>query len=55
MGFLWDLLKSIVAAYQAKRATKAAAQLPQGNAAITAIDADGTTIEAQLAAAKAAH
>ena len=48
MGVLWDLLKSILAAFQAKRAARAAAELPQGAAAIETIDADGKTIEAQL-------
>lgn len=48
-----DLFKALLAAYKAQRAARAAAELPQGAAAITSIDADGATIEAQLRAAKA--
>jgi len=47
MWFL-DILKAFFAAYKAQRAARAAAELPQGAAAITSIDADGKTIEAQL-------
>ena len=46
--WLIDLLKALFAAYKAQRAARAAAELPQGAAAVTSIDADGTTIEAQL-------
>ena len=53
MDFLWTLLKSIFASIASRRAAKAAAELPQGAAAVTSIDADGATIEAQLRAARA--
>lgn len=53
--WLIDILKAIVAAYQARRATRAAAELPQGKAAMTSIEADGKTIEAQLQTAKVAQ
>ncbi len=43
-----DILKALFAAYKAQRAARAAAELPQGAAAITSIDADGATIAAQL-------
>ena len=46
--WLIDILKALIAAYKAQRAARAAAELPQGAAAITSIDADGKTIEAQL-------
>lgn len=49
--WLVDLLKALFAAYKAQRAARAAAELPQGAAAITSIEADGKTIEAQLRAA----
>ena len=51
--WLIDVLKAIIAAFQSRRAAKAAAELPQGEAAMTSIDADGKTIEAQLAGARA--
>lgn len=47
-----DLLKSIFAAFQARRAAKAAAELPAGAAASASIEADGATIDAQLSAAR---
>lgn len=47
-----DILKALFAAYKAQRAARAAAELPQGAAAVTSIDADGKTINAQLAAAR---
>lgn len=49
--WLIDLLKALFAAYKAQRAARAAAELPQGATAITSIEADGKTIEAQLRAA----
>ena len=52
MGIV-DIFKALVAAYKAQRAARAAAELPQGAAAVTSIDADGATIEAQLRAARA--
>ncbi len=50
--WLVDILKALFAAYKAQRAARAAAELPQGAAAIGAIDADGATIEAQLRTVK---
>ena len=50
--WLVDLLKALFAAYRAQRAARAAAELPQGAAAIETINADGATIEAQLRAVK---
>lgn len=47
-----DLLKALFAAYKAQRAARAAAELPQGAAAIETIRADGATIEAQLRTVK---
>lgn len=47
-----DFLKSIFAAYQARKAAKAAAELSAGAAAATSIDTDGATIDAQLRAAR---
>jgi hypothetical protein len=52
LSFIVEFLKSIFASAQAKKAAQAAAELPQGQAAITQIDADGKTIQAQLDAAK---
>lgn len=51
--WLIDLVKTLWAGYKARSAAKAASELPQGAAAITAIDADGKTIEAQLSTTKA--
>ena len=50
--WILDLFKAFFAAIATRRATKAAAELPQGTAAVTSIDADGSTIEAQLRTVK---
>ena len=49
--WLWNLLKELWAAHTAAKAAQAATDLPAGQVAIDQINADGKTIEAQLAAA----
>ena len=49
-----DFLKALWASYAARKAAKAASDLPAGQAASDQIAADGKTIEAQLAGVAAA-
>ncbi len=47
--WIFDVLKSLWAAYRANRAAKAAADVPKGQEAVVAIAKDGDDIRGELA------